>query len=51
MRYTIKTIDEKNRPCKIRTSMHQSRLMAYLDALNRNGHHNIVVEETVGISW
>ena len=50
MRYTIKTMDQKNKPCKIRTSMHESRLMAYLDALARNGHHGIVVEETVGIS-
>jgi hypothetical protein len=30
--------------------MHQSRLMAYLDALSRNGHHSTVVEESVGIS-
>ena len=50
MQYTIRTIDGKNKPCKIRTSMHESRLMAYLDALARNGHHSIVVEETVGIS-
>jgi len=49
MRYTIRTIDRKNKPCKIRTSMHQSRLMAYLEALSRNGHHSIVVEEASGI--
>jgi hypothetical protein len=30
--------------------MRASRLMAYLDALSRNGHHSIVVEETVGVS-
>jgi hypothetical protein len=30
--------------------MHESRLTAYLEALSRNGHHGIVVEETVGIS-
>jgi hypothetical protein len=29
--------------------MHQSRLIAYLEALTRNGHHDIVVEESVGI--
>ena len=50
MRYTIRTVDGKNKPCKIRTSMDQSRLMAYLDALSRSGHYSIVVEETVGIS-
>ena len=50
MRYTIRTIDGKNRPCRIKTSMHQSRLAAYLEALSRNGHHSIIVEETVGIS-
>ena len=50
MKYTIRTIDRRNKPCKIRTSMDQSRLMAYLDALSRNGHHSIVVEEAVGIS-
>jgi hypothetical protein len=50
MRYTIRTIDRRNKPCKIKTSMHQSRLMAYLNALSRNGHHSIVVEESVGIS-
>ncbi len=50
MRYRIRTIDKKNKPCRIRTSMHESRLMAYLEALSRNGHHGIVVEETVGIS-
>jgi len=47
MRYTIKTIDGKNKP---KTFMHKSRLMAYLKVLSRNGHHDIVVEETVGIS-
>jgi hypothetical protein len=50
MRYTIRTIDRKNKLCKIKTSMHESRLMAYLDALSRNGHHGIIVEEIVGIS-
>lgn len=50
MRYTIRTIDGKNKPCKIKTSMHASRLASYLEALSRNGHHSIVVEETVGIS-
>jgi hypothetical protein len=50
MRYTIRTIDRRNKPCKIKTSMHQSRLIAYLEALTRNGHHDIVVEESVGIS-
>lgn len=50
VRYIIRTIDGKDKPCKIKTSMHESRLMAYLDALIRNGHHSIVVEETVGIS-
>ena len=50
MRYTIRTIDRKNKSCEIKISMHESRLMAYLDALRRNGHHGIVVEETVGIS-
>lgn len=30
--------------------MHESRLMAYLNALVRNGHHSIDVEESVGIS-
>jgi hypothetical protein len=30
--------------------MHESHLMAYLDALSRNGHRGIVVEESVGIS-
>jgi hypothetical protein len=30
--------------------MHESRLMACLEALTRNGHHGIVVEEIVGIS-
>jgi hypothetical protein len=50
MRYTIRTIDRRNKPCKIKTSMHQSRLIAYLEALSRNGHHSIVVEEMVGIS-
>ncbi len=50
MRYRIRTIDKKNKPCRIRTSMHESRLMAYLEALSRSGHHSIVVEETVGIS-
>jgi hypothetical protein len=47
MRYTIRTIDRRNKPCKIKASMHESRLMAYLDALSRNGHHGIVVEESV----
>jgi hypothetical protein len=51
MRYTIRTIDRENKPCKIKTSMHESHLTAYLDALSRNGHHGIVVEESVGISW
>jgi hypothetical protein len=50
MRYAIRTIDRKNKPCEIKTSMHESRLMAYLNALSRNGHHSIVVEESVGIS-
>jgi hypothetical protein len=50
MRYIIRTIDRKNKPCRIKTSMHESRLMAYLDALSRNGHHGIAVEEIVGIS-
>jgi hypothetical protein len=50
MRYIIRTIDRKDKPCKIKTSMHESRLMAYLDALSRNGHHGIAVEESVGIS-
>lgn len=50
MRYIIRTIDRKNKPHKIKTSMHESRLMSYLDALSRNGHYGIVVEETVGIS-
>jgi hypothetical protein len=50
MKYTIRTIDRKNKPCKIKTSMHESRLMAYLDALSRNGHRGILVEESVGIS-
>lgn len=50
MRYTIRTIDKRNKFCRIRTSMHESRLMAYLEALARNGHNSIVVEETVGIS-
>ena len=50
MRYRIRTIDKKNKPCRIRTYMHESLLMAYLEALSRNGHHSIVVEETVGIS-
>ena len=50
MRYTIRTIDRRNKPCKIKASMHENRLMAYLDALSRNGHRGIVVEETVGIS-
>jgi hypothetical protein len=31
--------------------MHESHLIAYLDALSRNGHHGTVVEESVGISW
>jgi len=31
--------------------MHESRLMAYLDALKRNGHHGIVIEESIGISY
>ena len=44
MRYTIRTIDGKNEPCRIRTSMHASRLMAYLDRLERMGHHSIVIE-------
>jgi hypothetical protein len=30
--------------------MHESHLMAYLDALSRNSHHGIVVKESVGIS-
>jgi hypothetical protein len=33
-----------------KTFIHKSRLMAYLKALSRNGHHGIVVEKTVGIS-
>ena len=45
------TRDRKNKPCKIKVSMYESRLMAYLDALNRNGHHGIVVEESIGIFY
>jgi hypothetical protein len=44
MKYTIRTIDGKNKSCRIEISMHSSRLASYLDYLERSGHHSIVIE-------